>query len=140
MYSTFVKIGDLTYFYVLVANLTDSFELRHDDIDASPGVAFFVHDWSDPNTPPRRLSAPLRLNLPKCGTTDFHLFVLSPIEMLGERSKFVSVSRERFQSINGNSAKVILAPEESIVVTVFGKEEIKLTNTNRTREVVEMKW
>ena len=59
-----------------------------------------------------------------CGRSDFQLFTLAPIiggyGLLGERAKWVSVSRQRFSKLvlgsRGGSVEVSVQPGERVVV------------------------
>ncbi len=139
VYSTFSKVGNHVFFYILAANLSQPFEIAHSDIGASAETSFFAHDWSDPEGQPFLLKAPLQLKLPACGTQDFHLFVLSPIPLLGERSKFVSLSSVRFKSISEDEAEILLAPYEQLSISVFGRPDLKLENQENRETLKKIK-
>lgn len=145
VYSTSATIGHLTWFFVLTSNVSKPFNLLASDIGAENHVKYWVHDWTQPKVQPELLSAPLRFQVPMSkaspnGKSPFNLFTFSPIHVLGERSKLVSVSKSRFIEITNSHAKVRVCAGEEIEISLAEGKQVYYKNNREHQAIVDIQF
>eukprot|EP00039_Didymoeca_costata_P006166 m.87998 g.87998 ORF g.87998 m.87998 type:complete len:840 (+) comp13136_c0_seq1:26-2545(+) len=123
VWHTYSNISGVLYGYVLVPMLNDSYSLTLAELGYPQDVNMFAMDYTDSSPTKFNNGAPLMISA--CNLSDFHQYTLSPIlsngfAVLGEKSKWVSVSSQRFVSIEveDDTVKAVLSGPTHEMVTV----------------------
>ena len=119
--ATSLELGGLRFSFVLGVNLARVHVVRMSELGHDP-TAILLAMESNASTPANVTGGGLSLSA--CGKTDFQLFTLAPVvggfALLGERAKWVAVSRQRFSQLSlgskGGSVVVSVQPGERVSV------------------------
>jgi hypothetical protein len=119
--ATSVTLGDIRFSYVLGANLAREHAVSMRELGYGPTDQLLAME-SNASKPASVAGA--RLTLRPCGKSNFQVYTLAPVSggfaLLGERNKWVSVSRQRFSQLTvsskGGSVVVAVQPGERVSV------------------------
>ena len=142
MHWFFFQIDGYTWYYVMAAELAADYALSPSELPPSRTTfpasdlhaVAFQYDLLTGKVSSLEEVTNHTLTLEKCGKGDFKYLVLAPVlrngmALLGELEKFVTVSEQRFPSLDVSGergfAEVVGVAGESVRVTVYtGKETV----------------
>eukprot|EP00051_Salpingoeca_urceolata_P021745 m.344479 g.344479 ORF g.344479 m.344479 type:complete len:749 (-) comp19854_c2_seq17:290-2536(-) len=134
--STHVELDNFRWGYLIAAELQEDYNATLADADVVGPGSFKAFESNVTKT--REIvdfNANTPLQLKKCGTTDFQQYTVAPVlpngwTLLGEFDKWVSVSADRFSSLEAGSAGV------SVVATGLENEKVTTNFFTPTGEIV----